>query len=161
MQTPSSYTWNIESQFINSEPQIKNQSHLREFNGTLRETHAARQLQESSWALKICSRVIPRGEYVPCRPCFADFTLYFTWQIAPQVYAKTVKPIWFEMYFLRIHKITRIVLGDFWETFGSPRGPPGGAQEAPRRAKPIYKHLSGVKLPIARLWRPVCYQNKG
>ena len=79
-----------------------------------------------------------------------------------------------------------------WETFGSPRGPPGDAQgasrelqETPRtppgashrthikltsnkhrthieltensqRTKTIYKYLSGVELPIARLWRPVC-----
>ena len=54
---------------------------------------------------------------------------------------------------------------------GGHQGPPGGPQETPRdpqetprgppespqKRKPIYKHLSGVKLPIARLWRPVCY----
>jgi len=52
---------------------------------------------------------------------------------------------------------------------GTPRRAPGGPRRAPgdprrapgtnRETKPIYKHLSGVKLPIARLWRPVCYIN--
>ena len=57
-----------------------------------------------------------------------------------------------------------------WESFWPPRDPqeaprdpqksprnlPGTPQETPRETKPISQHVSGVELPIARLWRPVC-----
>ena len=51
------------------------------------------------------------------------------------------------------------------EASGNHRKPPGSLpgtfqkrfQQSPQQTTPISQHLSGVKLPIARLWRPVCY----
>jgi hypothetical protein len=47
-------------------------------NGTLRETHAARQLQESSWALKIYWLLLARPHFDCTGPTVSDCTLYFT-----------------------------------------------------------------------------------
>ena len=45
---------------------------------SLRETHAARQLQQTSWPINSQWTVGGASKSRPRRPCFLDFTLYFT-----------------------------------------------------------------------------------
>ncbi len=137
----------------------------------LRRTHAARQLQESSGALNSLVPVKRAVEKTSLCCMFAHCTPHFTSMPAssspgPSIFTTPNRP-----HFHEFIKITKIERGIFLDPQGIPRSPPGtprrtpgtprrtpGTPRSPPENENLYpKHLSGVKLPIARLWRPVCY----
>ena len=111
-------------------------------------TSGARQLQESSSALRGVGGAVDGIEKLAPCSVFAHTTPHFT-----TVPASELRPtlIFTDRICPRISVFARIAdsdLGEIWERFGSPRGPPGDPQETPRRPpghqKPIYKMLSAV-----------------
>ena len=97
-------------------------------NGTLRETHVTRQLQEAVWLLAGGCPGRRAAIKTSCRTTNTHLTITFTSMPASESAPKDYSTTLLRPFFSRIHEITRID----WETFGSLFGPPGNPQEAPR-----------------------------
>ena len=98
-------------------------------NGTLRETHAARQLQEAIWALRGGIIGKAAGEIgCTCTALRRSTPQNTSWQQSKRVPPPYLQ-VKFHLFFQEFIKSSEST----WERFGSPKGPPGDPQEAPRR----------------------------